>query len=105
MVQGSGFSTKLQGFTDDHCLGWVGKVEADLLRRWHGVEGGLGVLLLRDGQVRLVDLFSFSHHDSRGTEAGVRRGDLQGLVVALERDEQVAVNCKNPLGAGIFSTR
>jgi hypothetical protein len=27
--------------TDDHRLGWVGKAETDLLRRWHGAEGGL----------------------------------------------------------------
>jgi hypothetical protein len=44
--------------TDHHRLGWVGKVVADLLRRWHGVQGGLGALLLRDGQVGRVDLLA-----------------------------------------------
>jgi hypothetical protein len=84
---------------DDHHLGWVGKAEADLLRHWRSVQGNLDALLLRDGQVGRIDLLSFSHHDGLGTEAGVRRSDLQGFVVALERDEQVTVNCDDSLGS------
>jgi hypothetical protein len=52
-----------------------------------------------DGQVGLVDLLGFSHHDGQGIKASVRRVDLQGGVVALERDEQVAVDCKDSIGS------
>jgi hypothetical protein len=39
---------------DDHRLGWVGKAEVDLLRRWCDILGGLGTLLLQDGQVERI---------------------------------------------------
>jgi hypothetical protein len=34
------------------------------------------MLLLWYDQVKRVDLLGFCHHDGRGAEAGVRRGDL-----------------------------
>jgi hypothetical protein len=67
----------LKVITDDHRLGWVGKAEIDLLRRWRGVESGLGALLLRDGQVGLVDLLRFSHHEAEAPK--------QECVVAISK--------------------
>jgi hypothetical protein len=70
--------------TDKHPLGWVGMAEADLLHCWCGIQGGLNVLLLWDGEVGRGDLLGFSHYDSLGAEATARHCDLQGLVVALK---------------------
>jgi hypothetical protein len=50
--------------TDDHRLGWVGKAKVDLLCCWRSIQGGLGALLLREGEVGRSDLLGLGDHDS-----------------------------------------
>jgi hypothetical protein len=55
------------------------------------------VLLRRDGNVSRGDLLSFSNHDCRGVDVGICRGDLQGLIVTLERHDEVTVDGEDPI--------
>jgi hypothetical protein len=69
---------------DDHHLGWVGKAEADLLRRWCGIQGGLIALLLRDGEVGRVTFLA-----SATMTAKVPK---QALIVAIPRASLLHLN-------------
>jgi hypothetical protein len=53
--------------------------------------------MLRGDEVAHGDLRSFGDHNRRGVDTGDRHGDVESLVVALERVNVVAVNGEDPI--------